>query len=186
MIERISRRVTFWLLENKAISVEYFDLYNYAVQVFVYLFIPYIMVAIMTPFVGLSYEGFMLVTSYTLLRRECGGFHFKSAKVCLIVSSITLFTIISIGKVLSEDKLILFPTFLCILSIMFFSPLKQKEFEKDLVLRKKKKISVIIALLLSINLLLDIILKTYQSRWICLGIILTALLQYPRILAEER
>lgn len=185
MIAKISRYITKWLIKNNAINSENFEVYNYAVQISIYQLIPYIMVAVITPCIGLSCEGFIMITAYTLLRRNCGGFHFNSEQICLFVSFITLFAILIIGKAVNTDTYYILPALLCTLSLLYYSPMAQELLEEKIVKKKKCRIICIILSLLLSNQLMDFVFKPYQSRWIYLGIILTALLQFPRILSQK-
>lgn len=184
MIRKISNSITTWLIKKEAINFDDFEIYDYAIQIMIYLFIPYLLITIMIPITGLSYEGFLIITSYTLLRRECGGFHFNSEKICLLISSLLLYVIQIIGKCVSENFLFTLISIASSLSIIFFSPLGKDKENDNSIVHKKIKILIIIAAIFLINYLFNSIFILFQTKWLNLGIILTAILQYPRILSK--
>jgi len=179
MAKAISRYITAKLLTCGLISEEDKELYEYAAIIMCYLCTPFILVALLSPLTGLLYEGFVMVIPFTLLRRYCGGFHFKSNKVCLAISFIYLMAMEKIGSAIGISSMLLIVGLVSLLILFFIAISKtQKCFPMDASARNKSVYIIFLVIVLSVIFLL-IKNKGTLAKWIVIGIVMTLNLQLP-------
>lgn len=178
-MKQISNYISNLLLRNEIIAEDDREVYAYAIEVLCCLIAPFLMISFLIPFTKLSYEGFILIIPFSMLRRYSGGFHFKNSTVCIIVSFLYLFMMEEIGKRIE------FSNKLAMTSIMFLIIIEVICFRKstycDDIYKKARKAKAFFAC----SILLFCILISYFTnniiigKWVSLGIIMTFILQIP-------
>ena len=98
MIQKTSTAVTKWLLHAGAISIEDKELYEYAAYSFLFSLIPLFLVFIFGLALGMVTEGILMILPFMLVRKFSGGLHLKSARICLISSSVMLISFLLLIK----------------------------------------------------------------------------------------
>ncbi len=178
---RIINAVLEWLSKNKAIQREEYDKYSYIMEIVWIMTLPFIMMIPINFVTQITYEGFVLLISFSLLRRVCGGYHFAKEGTCYIVSFFFLIDIILVGKMISGKGIILALLVSSFVSICLISAILAK------LSKGHKRILDVILL----NLIIGIIELTFwlsgkddAAKWLILGSVMTAILQYPLLINE--
>lgn len=179
MATAIGRFIATKLLINGLIDEGDRELYEYATVILCYLTTPFILVALMAPITGMMYEGVVMVIPFTLLRRYCGGFHFKSNKVCLVVSFLYLLSMEKIGQRLTVNIYLVVVTVVCLAILWNIGILKSKLYAPISPQKRNLSLHFICCLLLVCTLLAIMFIREPAFKWICMGIVMTFMLQIP-------
>lgn len=178
---RIINAVLEWLSKNKAIQREEYDKYSYILEIVWIMTLPFIMMIPISFITQVTYEGFVLLISFSILRRVCGGYHFSKEGTCYIVSFFFLIDIILIGKMVNGRWIISALLAASFVSICLVSVILAK------LQNNYKKIVDIILLNLIIGIIELVFLLSgndYLAKWVILGSVMTAILQYPLLVNE--
>ncbi len=182
IVERISKAVTNNLVSKGLIDATDMEVYEYAATVLCYLIAPFLIITLLIPITKISYEGYIMIIPFTLLRRHCGGFHFKNATVCFVVSFAYLLLLELIGQNIVQSVLLMFLAFFC-LGYLLYKAIKSSITEKSgFFFKHNCRIIVICVLLVVVLLLFSFIDSCAFGKWICIGIIMTFILQIPDII----
>lgn len=79
-----------WLLRAGAIPAQDRELYEYGVYSVLFSMAPMALVLVVGGILHMSAEGFLLIFPFMLIRKFCGGFHFRSPGLCLLTSTALL------------------------------------------------------------------------------------------------
>lgn len=191
MIKRISAVAAKWLLQTGAISASDVELYEYGIYSFLFTMCPLGLVLIISIFLNMIAEGILLIIPFILVRKFCGGFHFRSSVLCGIVSTAVLTAfLLGIRLVMNTGSygwwaLVLL---LSTVQIIVFSPIDS---EGRRLTPNEKKVFKKIAIALSvIVVLLCVVLATCHQMWAAVpvgsGVILSAALQFPCLFIRNR
>lgn len=90
-------KITDWLIKSNVIQAEDRDLYDYACRSLAFLFAPFVIALVVGMVFRMVAEALLMAVPYVVLRSFCGGFHLKSIKLCLVVSTLSYLAIFSIG-----------------------------------------------------------------------------------------
>lgn len=158
MVESFANKVTSFLICNKTINDEEYDLYLYAFETLI-AFIVNILAILFTGYVlnRLS-ETILFLVCYCPIRQFTGGYHADNYKKCLIVFISIYITNIYLVNILSYKKLdfiIIILMFLSYIGICYLAPLEHR----NKPLSKKERINYkrITVCLISVVLLFSII-----------------------------
>lgn len=184
MIQKASFFVTKWLLQAGAISIEDKDLYEYAAYSFLFSLIPLFMAFIFGLALDMVTEGFLMILPFMFIRKFSGGLHLKSAKACLISSSvllISLFLLIKMTHIYTAYFFCSVAVFLLAIQLFMLSPIDSEArslSEKErFVFRKVARIIVVLSCFIYFALAA---LKLYNIAVpVGFGIMLSGLLQLP-------
>lgn len=184
MIQKASFFVTKWLLQAGAISIEDKDLYEYAAYSFLFNLIPLFMAFIFGLVLDMVTEGFLMILPFMFIRKFSGGLHLKSAKACLISSSvllISLFLLIKMTHIYTAYFFCSVAVFLFAIQLFMLSPIDSEArrlSEKErFVFRKVARIIVVLSCFIYFALAA---LKLYNIAVpVGFGIMLSGLLQLP-------
>lgn len=97
VVEREKGKITDWLIRSNVIQAEDRDLYDYACSSLVFLLAPFVIALVVGMVFRMVAEALLMAVPYVVLRSFCGGFHLKSIKLCLVVSTLSYLAIFSIG-----------------------------------------------------------------------------------------
>lgn len=152
---------------------------------------PLGLVLIISFFLNMVAEGILLIIPFILVRKFCGGFHFRSPVLCGIVSTAVL-TAFLLGVRLVIDKsafgwwaLVLL---LSVVQIAVFSPIDS---EGRRLTQNEKKVFKKIAIGLSVIIaIVCAVLAACHQMWAAVsvgsGVILSAALQFPCLFIRDR
>ena len=184
MIIKLSKTITNYLTTRGYITTDEIELYEYAASILCCLIAPFVIVSALIPITGLKYEGYILVIPFTLLRRYCGGFHFKNDNICLLVSTFYLLIIEEIGVKINVSKILIVSSAICLFLLYCIGIRKTACYSVSM---KKRRICslTIICLVFYLFIISTLILdECYYSKWICLGIIMAIILQVPDLIIK--
>ena len=86
MFKRWANELSLMLAANKIITFENREAYSYGIELFLFKGTLYLFVAILSLISHSFIPSALFVISYMLLRQYSGGYHCKTAEMCLIVS----------------------------------------------------------------------------------------------------
>lgn len=191
MIKTISANVAKWLVAQQIVPKDDVDLFSYAMYSLLWGLAPLLIVIVLGALFGMIYEGVWLIVPFIILRKFSGGYHLKSARWCLLSSTIILSLAFIIIKSLSSgifDAQLSFAVLCAFFTIFHFSPIDSEA--RKLSDSEKASFRKIAKILSSIALFIYFLLMLYGSKNTCypfgLGIIITAALQIPNILKARR
>ena len=178
MIKLISKKITNKLLIKGLIAADDAELYEYAASVLCYLIAPFILITVLIPITGLTYEGFIMIIPFTMLRRYCGGFHFKRSGVCSIVSFFYLLVMEEIGKRIITSTTLIAVSAICLVILLHISFKNTDKYPQ--YSRNKRNVNTIIIGAFLVIVIIPCFSYSYlYVKWICIGIIMTFALQLP-------
>lgn len=190
MIKRLVAVTAKWLLQAGAISASDLELYEYGIYSFLFTMCLLGLVLIISFFLNMVAEGILLIIPFILVRKFCGGFHFRSPVLCGIVSTAVL-TAFLLGVRLVIDKSALgiwtLVLLLSVIQIAVFSPIDS---EGRRLTQNEKKVFKKIAIGLSIIIaIVCAVLAACHQMWAAVsvgsGVILSAALQFPCLFIRE-
>lgn len=186
MMRLLTTGISDWLAKEKVILPSDANLYTYAIRCFLFGTLPLIMDLFWGIIFECPIESLILFIPFMLIRKFCGGFHFKSPLKCSLVSfliiGISVFAMHTIQKSTIPVVLTVL-VLIAVISICTFSPVdsssRKLSYQEKLYFRKIARfLAVISAALYCILLGID---ATYWAVPIGIGIIVPALLQFPCI-----
>jgi len=182
IVEKISKAITNNLVSKGLIDVTDREIYEYATTVLCYLMAPLFIITLLIPVTKISYEGYIMIIPFTLLRRHCGGFHFKNATVCFIVSFAYLLLLEIIGHNIAQSALLTLFSLLC-LGYLLYKSIKNSINERSGFIFKHNCRIIVICAFFAVALIFFSFIDIYTfGKWICIGIIMTFILQIPDII----
>lgn len=192
MFRKLSESISNLLIANEIISDEKQDAYIYGLELLIPQIIFYLgilIIAIITKTIPLS---LLFMISYKVLRQYTGGFHCKSAEVCLFVSILIylmLLLLFYFNSVLIDIVLII-ASIIASVILFRFSPIedKNKPLDND-EKRKYRKLSILFAIIaiLSVVISFSLNFKTifYAVAWSLSADAVLILLALRRCKSEE-
>lgn len=181
----ISEGIAKWLAREGVIVEEEQHLFSYAVYSLFLGLLPVIISIALGVILGILYESFLLLLPFMLLRKFSGGFHFDSARLCIICSTALIALALGAVKLLLSG-IALVPFAICVLlsviSLWVNSPIEslaRKLSAKETELFRK--ISRILTIIIFLIFLLLLFFENKTAIPIGVGIVVAALLQIPCI-----
>ena len=185
---KAAKVITGWLIDNDAIKKEDEELYIYAISNFVLTLIPVVSVLVFANLIGHLLEGLLMIIPFLVIRKFSGGFHFRSAVLCM-VTSITALILLLIFTV----RIALLPVFdigivLSVISLSLNSPIdsEARRLDEEEISHFKRTAGFIAVSFMIIYMILRaaFIISALQvligiAKSLSSGIILAALLQIP-------
>lgn len=150
MIQSVAKRVAKWLQCAGAISADDTSLYEYGIYCVLFTMIPLVLVLLIGIPLGMTWEAILLVIPFILLRKFCGGFHFKSSTACFFTSiTVLLCFLLGIRWVMESRQYTAFwiitsfsVTCICILSPIDSDGRRLSDKEKGVF----KKVAIVLSL----------------------------------------
>lgn len=148
MFKQWAKDISLMLIANKIITFENREAYSYGIELFLFKTSLYIIVAVIALITNTLIPSAIFVVSYTLLRQYNGGYHCKTAEMCMVVSIFMYLFFLLLYKLDYGNTKIFFLISSCIsfLPIAIFSPVEN--INNPLTVQEKRKyhiIAVIIA-----------------------------------------
>lgn len=190
MIRRLSANIAKWLLHTGAISQENCALYEYSIFCVLFTFFPLFLTMLIGFFGGMTLEAFIFILPFIIIRKFCGGFHFKSSIACTCVSCIVLAVFLwGIRIVMHSENYVLFSA-MVVISVFFIITLSPIDSENRQLSKKEKEVFHKIAIVLSVLffLLYTLLILTHSPNFaipVGASLILTASLQLPCLVIHK-
>lgn len=158
MFKQLSKNISLMLAANNIITFENREAYSYGIELFLFKSSLYIIVLIIALITHTLIPSVVFVISYTLLRQYSGGYHCKTAEMCMIVSIFMYLFFLLVYKLDYENTKIFFLISSCmsLIPIAVFSPVEN--INNPLTLKEKQKyhiIAAIVAVILTALMLLN-------------------------------
>ena len=189
MINNITSSVVNWLIKQGVVSCKDRSLFAYAAYCILFGFAPIFIILVLGTISGMVYEGLILITPFIAIRKFSGGYHLKSAKLCFVLSVITLSLALFFVKIITERKYYVALTYAVLISVLIlynYSPIdsdarKLSSNEKRIFQKIARTISII-----SFGVYLFLFHSQNSScSALGMGIIISALLQIPYIIENR-
>ena len=178
-----AKKLTQWLIENRAIEATDKELYEYAFYSIGITISPFVIVLIFGLWMGVPIEGVTMVLPFMCIRKYSGGYHAKSAKSCFISSCIVLMICLWLVTKIRYGIWLGIFVFVSVCSIAYFSPIdsENRRLEEDEIQDCKKKAILISIVFLCLKIVFLILGLENFTVAISVGMILSAGLQFPAI-----
>lgn len=170
--------LVFKLNEYELINELEHDKYAYALEVLWLFIFPFVVIIPVSLALDLSYEGIALLIPFSVLRRICGGFHFKSERTCYCVSIAYLIIIAALGKRIADEFAILIAVISGICLIINGIYL-QGENNSGIV--HEMNLYIVLCTVVTVGLYFAF---STLSKWMALGLSMTAMLQIPLVIRK--
>ncbi len=190
MIKRTANITAKWLLRAGAISASDVELYEYGIYSFLFTLCPLGLVLIISLCLGMAVEGILLIIPFILIRKFCGGFHFKSSVLCGVVSTAVLTAFLLGIRFVLNTRNYGWWALLLLLAAVQAAVLSPIDSEGRRLTEKEKKVFKKIAIVLSvITILVCAALAAFHQMRAAVsvgsGLILTAALQFPCLFIKK-
>lgn len=187
MINTLSNKIVNWLLSQNVIQTSEVEIYRYAAFNIIFAALPVIMMLIIGIFLNILLGSVLFISTYIMLRKYTGGFHFKKLIVSLIISPITEFVFIFIASKPLPIWLNLVSLLVSTISLSILSPISSESRPLDSTdiqncRRKLKKILVFLCILCySLYITDGVKLMSFPIS----AMTMTAILQYPALIKSR-
>lgn len=190
MIQIISDALARWLELEGTISSNEHTLFTYAIYSCLFGLLPIGIVLVLGICLGMIQEGIIFISPFMLLRKFSGGFHLKSSRICLVVTTGTLALAMGLIKFIAHTghtEILSFFVFISVGCLYLFSPIDNQARKLS---DKERKNFCTTARMLSIGSLIWYVLLSrgpsiLHVTALGVGIILVALLQIPCVLGKH-
>jgi len=175
MLKNLAEDLAQILAANNIIKVEECDAYRYGLELAISKIIMYTIILIIAILTKTLLFSSLFAIMYVVLRQYTGGYHCKSAEMCIIVSIfiyllmllVFLLNLINIGSLITR-MILLSLTFISPLIIVIFSPVESsnnpltKE-EKNKYHRNSIIVAIILLIISCVSLITNISILFYSS-----------------------
>lgn len=187
-MESLTKRITKWLIANRAIEEADGGLYEYAIYSTLITISPVFLVLIIGIFMGTLVEGVFLIIPFMCIRKYSGGYHAKNFKTCFISSCGLLVLCMYLASHIIYDLWISVLVVISVIGLSLWSPIdsENRRLEPDEKEQYRKKVIQITIGFLVIHLLLVLFGKKEWAVSIAVGLMLSAGLQLPCIFQSFR
>lgn len=189
MIQKFASEVTKWLEDENVISYKDYALFAYAAYSFIFGLLPVFIVATLGLAFGMIREGLIMILPFMVIRKFSGGYHLKSSKICVILSTTLLVLGLTCIKAIvqkGDTTILSLLVFLSVVSVCIFSPVenasrKMTEAERQLF----HKITCVLAMgFMALYFIISRVLPIQNSIALGIGVLLVAVLQIPYVLKK--
>ena len=184
MLHKLSTHIAQQLLANGVISDDDFELYEFSACCFLFNLIPLgLSIAIGTA-LNMFWKSILFIIPYVSIRTFSGGFHFKSAKLCFLVTNMILFFSLIITKkmiCIGRSAIFLALILLASLTVFLLSPIDSdaRKLTSSETSAFRRVARYLVITFLAIDLVLYYLGIFSAAYPIGMGIALTAALQLP-------
>ncbi len=175
----LAERIADWLIVNGTITEEDKEIYAYAIYSLILLSVPITLVSVYEAIWGNIRGCVILMITFLLIRRFCGGYHMDNPFLCMAFSGLTIILVVRLGTVNYTGRGLNYCLIIAFLILMINDPVDTPNRRLDQEEKKRCKRMVIRACCIS---LLSIILlhnrnMILECRYVILGVIMAAVLQ---------
>ena len=180
-MEKITKGIASWLIENGAIDDSDAELYEYAIYSMLITISPLFLVFIIGMGMGTMLEGVLLIFPFMCIRKFSGGYHAKNPGVCFISSCAILVFCMWLTMRLEYSYWVTVAATGCALSLCRNSPLdsENKRLEQSEKARYQKITIGLSSVFYIIHCICVGIGIEKMANCLTVGICLTAILQLP-------
>lgn len=184
MIFWCSKSIAAWLIRHGVVQAEERELYEYAVHSLVLSLAPLVIVIIMGSFMGVVKESILFILPFMVIRKFSGGFHAKHEWVCLVGSCGLLFLCVLTVSKLTYNIALGSVTLGAVMSLLFLSPIDSdnRRLSADEKKKYKRNTCIMACLFFGVFVLLIGLKAEKYACCIAVGLILSAVLQFPCVL----
>lgn len=144
-MEKLTKAITSWLIENSAIEKRDTELYEYAIYSMLITILPLVLVLIIGIGMGTEIEGMIMILPFMCIRKFSGGYHANNPGVCFISSCVILVFCMHLAVHLEYNYWIAVITTGCVVSLCMNSPIDSQNKRLDkLEKRSYKKIASVL------------------------------------------
>lgn len=146
MFEKLSRRLTIWLIRKKVICSKDKEIYQYGINRFCNIVLVYTTTLVLGIVFNLLYQSILFLMSFIMLRSFAGGYHASTSIKCYFLTIVTVTSFLLVDKFVVIYKfiwvglLIMFGIIILVLSPIGTSNKPLDEIER--IIYKKKTIIV--------------------------------------------
>lgn len=185
-MEVLTKRITEWLIVNKAVEDGDRELYEYAIYSLMITISPLFLVLIIGIMMGTLIEGVFLIIPFMCIRKFSGGYHAKNAGTCFVSSCALLVICMYLAAHIKYGVWVSFVATVAIALLALFSPIDSENRRLDEEEKKLyRKIAIKISLLFMLVHILLLLFKC--ENWavsVAIGLMLSAGLQLPCLLQQ--
>lgn len=180
-MEKLTKAITNWLIENGAIEDRDSELYEYAIYSMLITISPLVLVLIIAIGMGTALEGIIMILPFMCIRKFSGGYHAKHPGVCFVSSCVILVFCMWLATHLEYSYWTTVITTGCVLFLCMNSPIDSEHKRLDnMEKRNYKKIAIILSgIFYVIHCICGGIGLEKGANCLAVGICLTAILQLP-------
>lgn len=186
MLESISKNCAEWLYQSGVIYFREKEVYSYATYCILTTLSPFLISILVGTIMGMLTECIVMTLPFLFERKFAGGYHAKYAWLCTIESNLLVGIALYLTAQCSCNLKLNIVTIMATLSLAVFSPIDSENRRLESEEKKICKIGAITsaAFFDLIFWILQFVGETHYSKYIAMGIILSALLQTPVILGR--
>lgn len=180
-MEKITKGITSWLIENNAIEDSDIELYEYAIYSMLITIFPLLLVFVIGIGMGTVLEGVILILPFLCIRKFSGGYHANNSEVCFVSSCAILVFCMWLARHLEYSHWTTVITMGCVVSLCMNSPIDSEHKRlNNMEKRNYKKITIILSCIFCIiHCVCGSIGLEKIANCLAVGICLTAILQLP-------
>lgn len=180
-MESLTKKITEWLIANKAVDVEDRELYEYAIYSMLITVSPLFLVLIIGMLMGTLVEGVFLIIPFMCIRKYSGGYHAKSFSTCFVTSCGLLVLCMYLAAYIEYGVWSSVLAVISVIGLSIWSPIDSdnRRLDADENTRYKKIAVWTSVLFLFAHLLLVILGQRTWALGISVGLMLSAGLQLP-------
>lgn len=163
MLGVISRKISACFARKGIISIKDIEVYSYGFEILISEIIGWSIIAILMIILHKYYETLVFFVTYTLIRIHAGGYHANSHLKCFILFSISYVTIMLVGELMPVDihsMCVIGIAIINVIIIYMLAPIEHRNnVHSDKVVERKRKYSLIYAVVLSITSIILCMMK---------------------------
>ena len=166
MIVKLSKLITKVLLNQKSISENDIDIYQYGIEITISSLLNIALIVIVSLITNSLFSGLIFLSTFIILRQFTGGYHAESYFKCNSVLVLTYILVLLLSRLIClEFRAGCIILLLGVLVVIFFTPVynAHKELSRS-EYRKSKKISIILYLLFSVTSIIIFQFNQYYGR----------------------
>lgn len=188
MIKECSVKIVDWLIGCNVIQESDKDLYEYAVYSIFLTASPVILAITAGLLLGAIGRSLLIILPFVAIRKYSGGYHAKTPRVCFVASSLLLVLCIILSFHIKCSGILMCITVGAIVSLGHFSPIdnENRVLSKEEHIYYKKKVVLFAALFFCVATLLYLLQLNIGTVSISIGIILSAALQFPAVIEQNK
>ena len=177
-----------WMIDQGEITREDKELYIYAIQSIVLTVSPIFLALAIGVVMRCPGRSVLVILPFALIRKFSGGYHAKSALVCLIASVMLIIGCVSLTYLLEDSVFVLVLTGFAIIGMGLLSPVDHEN--RRLSAREKRSFKITAIIITLVFYFSAVGFFVFKKRIIatcfCVGILLASILQYPAYIRKHR
>lgn len=183
-MERLTKRITKWLIASKAVEEADQELYEYAIYSILITISPLFLVLVIGILMGTLVEGVFLITPFMCIRKFSGGYHAKTFKICFISSCGLLILCMHLASHITYGLWVSALAFVSVISLYLWSPIDSENRRLEQDEKKKYRRTTIWVSLVFTLIHFVLLLMGYNGLAVSLavGLMLSAGLQVPCVI----